>query len=172
MVSVLKSKKGDLPDMLVFVITAVIFAIVLFIFAFIIPEITDGLREGGVNNSVAGEGAIQELQTFGTVGLQRGFFFVFIGLAIGVLVSAFFIRTHPIFIFLYIIFLGLSIFIGYYLGYMFDQFSTNPIFAERLADQTLITFVMDNLLKFVLGIGALSIIIIFAKYRDSAGGPL
>ena len=166
----IKRKKGDLPDMLIFMVTVFILAIGLFIFSFIIPEITDGLAEAGLNESSEGFDAIQQVNEIGTVVIQRGFFFLFVGLIIGVMITSFLSSTHPIFFFMYILFLAVTIFIATYFGNAYQQLISNPIFVERMADQTLINVVMDNIVLITLAVGALSFIIIFAKFRSSGGG--
>ena len=166
----MKNKKADILDMLVYMVVIFILAIGFFIFAFVVPEITDGLRNAGLNGSAEGLNAIETLNDFGTITIQRGFFLLFIGLAIGVMISSFFIRTHVIWFFLYILFLGLTVFIGSYLGNAYETMVENPIFAERLADQTLINIVMNNMIVVLIGIGALSLIIIFGKFVFASPG--
>lgn len=166
----IKNKRGDVTDILTFGIIVFIMGFGFFILAFIIPEISDGLNEAGLNNTVEGQNAIDVLEDFGTVTIQRGFFLLFIGLAIGTFLSAFLVRTHPIFMFLYIFFLGLTVFIGTYLANAYDQLRNIPLFADELASQTLINLIFENFLVIIIAIGALSMIIIFAKFRSSRGG--
>ena len=166
----LNSKKGDLPDMMIFIITVFILAIGLLIFAYVIPIISDGLNTAGLNESSQGKTSIDNLSDMGLVTIQRGFFFLFVGLIIGIMISSFLIRTHPIFMFLYILFLGITIFIGTYLGNAFEQISANPVLADTLASQGLISIVMQNIVLITLVVGALSMIIIFAKFSSFGGG--
>lgn len=166
---IVKERKGDLPDMVIFLITIFILAIGLFIFAFITPTITDALADSGLNDSTEGGQAIQRVSEIGTVTIQRGFFFLFIGLAISVMITSFLSRTHPIFLFLYILFLAVTILLGTYLGNAYQQLIENPIFADTLASQTLINLVMDNLLIITLAIGALSFVIVFSKFKSGGG---
>ncbi len=161
-------KRGDVTDILIFSILVFTFAIILFTLAFIIPEITDGLRAGGLNNTPEGTSAIDQLESFGSNGIQRGFFLVIVGLLISNLISAFLVRTHPIFLFLYIFILILTVLIGTYLGNAYDQLRNIPIFADQLASQTLINIVMENYLLLILGTSALSMVIVFSKF-SSAG---
>lgn len=161
-------KRADVTDILIFSIIIFTFAIILFTFAFIIPEITDGLRSGGLNNTAEGSNAIDELESFGSQGIQRGFFLIFVGLLISNLTSAFLVRTHPIFLFLYIFVLILTVLIGTYLGNAYDQLRNIPIFADQLVSQTLINAVMENYILIILGTAALSMVIVFAKF-SSAG---
>lgn len=163
-------KKGDLPDVLVWLITIFILAIGLFIFAYVIPTIGTGLSDAGLNKSTEGANAIQTFSSIGTVTIQRGFFMLFAGLIMGVMISSFLIRTHPIFMFLYVIFLGLSVFLATYFGNAYETLTSSTLFAGTLASQGLINVVMNNLPKITLGVGALSIIIVFAKFTSARGG--
>jgi len=164
----MKNKKGDIFDIISFVVVLTVVAMVCFIFAFTIPQISDGLNEAGLNSSSEGVGAIDSLHDFGTITMQRGFFLVFAGLIIGMMISAFFIRTHLIWVFLYIIFLGVSIILAVYMGNAYQTMVAQSIFSERAADQVLINLVMNNLIKIVLGAGALSLIIIFTKFSSAS----
>lgn len=171
----LEYKKGDLPDMLIFLITVFIFAIGLLIFAFVIPQITSGLETAGMNSTSEGKGAIDELTEMGVNGMQKGFLFLFVGFIMGLMISSFLIRTHPIFIFLYILFLGLTVFLGTYIGNAFEQLATSDALASTLATQGYISIIMQNLVVITLAVGALSMIIIFAKFagfgsRGGSGG--
>ena len=165
-----KYKKGDLPDMLIFLVTVFIFAIGLLILAFVIPQITSGLETAGLNDTSEARLTIEELERFGSQGMQRGFLFLLVGFIAGLMISSFLIRTHPIFIFLYIIFLGLTIFLGTYIGNAFEQVATSDALAATTASQGLITGIMQNIVIIILAVGALSMIIIFAKFSSRGGG--
>ncbi len=161
-----EDKRGDVTDMIIFLISIFTFAIILFIFTFVISEISDGLRTSGMNNTAEGSDAIDQLDDFGVLGIQRGFFLLFIGFIIITLLTSFLVRTHPIFMFLYIFILGLTIFIGTFLGNAYNDMVNNPVFAEQLVSQTLFHLVMDNIVTILLAVGALSMIIVFSKFSS------
>lgn len=169
------NKRGDVTDIFTFLILLFILGVGLFVFAYIIPQITNGLGNAGMNDSTEGAEAIAELETFGTVQIQRGFFLLFVGLTISTFISAFLVRVHPIFMFLYIIFLILTAFIGTYLANAYDQMRNIPIFADTMASQTLINLIFENFLTVIIGVGAVSLVIVFAKFSSfgrSSGGQL
>ena len=166
----LKSKKGDLPDMLIFIVTVFVFAIGLLILAYVIPSISDGLNTAGLNASAEGSRAIDEIAELGANGLQKGFFLLFVGLIMSTMITSFLTRSHPIFLFLYIFFLGITVLVGSYLGNAFEQFATNPVIADTLASQGYISIVMQNIVMITLVVGALSMIIVFAKFSSFLGG--
>lgn len=157
-----KGKKGDVTDSLALLITIFVLAIGLFILAWIIPSITSGLRTAGLNSTTEGDNAINKLNDFGINGIQAGFFWILIGLCIAELISAFYIDSHPVWLFLYIIFLAITIILGAYLGNTYEQMISLDVFSSF--SQGYITIVMQNILKIVIGIGALSMIIIFSKF--------
>ena len=160
----LKCKKGDLPDMLIFLITTFIFAIGLLIMAFIIPSISDGLISAGMNSTSEGATAIDELAELGINGMQNGFLFLFFGFIMGLMISSFLVRTHPIFIFLYIIFLGITLFLGTFIGNAFEQVVTSSALSDTAASQGLITIVIQNIVVITLAVVVLCILFIFSKF--------
>ncbi len=165
----LKNKKGDITDMLIFIVVVFVLGLGLFIFAYIVPQISSGLNDAGMNSSTEGANAITSLSNFGTVTIQRGFFLLFAGLIISTMVTSFFARTHPIFLFLYILILGITVFLGIYLGNAYQQMTELPIFADTLASQGLINIVMSNIITIVIAVGALSMIIVFSKFTTGGG---
>lgn len=166
----LKSKKGDVTDMIIFVITVVILGIGLFIFSFVIPQISKGLGDVGLNNTSEGQNAINEMRDIGVNTMQRGFFLLFCGLILSLMITSVFSDVHPMFLILYFLILGISIILALYLGNMYQQIAETPIFAESLATQGLINSVMENIVGIVLAVGALTMIITFSKFSSILGG--
>lgn len=164
----MKGKKGDIFDMLSLVIVLAVLAIGLFIMAWIVPQIGEGLGNAGLNNSAEGRNAINQLNDFGVNGIQRGFFWLFIGLCAAQLISSFYVDTHPIWLWLYIIFLGLSIIIAAYMGNLYSQITSEDVFAGF--SQGYMALVLSNIVKIALGVGAISMVIIFAKWSYFSGG--
>ncbi len=123
-----------------------------------------------MNSSTEAVDAINAIENIGTTIIQRGFFFVFMGLIIGTMISSFFIDSHPIFVFLYIIFLAVSIMLSVYLGNAYENLTELTVFADISTTQTLINFVMNNIVVIMVAVGSLSIIIVFAKFSTGGGG--
>lgn len=165
--SLIKEKKGDITDMPLFLVVVTVLAIGFFTIVFAVVTISTSLREAGINTTSEGDSAIDSLEDFGTKTIQRGFFLLFVGLIISTMVSSFFARTHPIFLFLYIFFLAVTIFLGVYLGNAYEQLTQVSILAETLASQSIINVIMQNIITIVLSVGALSMLIVFAKFKAS-----
>jgi len=167
--SILKQKKGELTDMLVFLITIFVFAIVLFIFMFIFPSITSGLRTAGLNNSAEGASAISSVESTMVGTLNNGFMILFVGLILSVMITSFLVRSHPIFLFLYIFFLGVTILLSFYLGNVYYTMQNMPVFASVLAQATFINLIMNHIAEIVTAVGVLSFIIVFSKFSTFGG---
>lgn len=167
--SIIKSKRGDLTDMFIFVITLFILAIGLFILMFIIPQITNGLRIGGLNNSVAGANAINSMDNLGTHTINNGFLMLFVGLVISMMITSFMVRTHPIFLFLYIIFLGITILLSFYLGNAYYDMINNPVFASMYSTATFSNWILGHIAEITVAVGAVSMIILFSKFSTYGG---
>ena|SRR3972149_1174941 len=167
--SLIKSKSGELTDIMIWMITIFILAIGLFILIYIVPSISNGLRVAGLNNSVEGNNAISSLDSIATGTINNGFMMLFVGLIISVMITSFLVRTHPIFLFLYIIFLAITLVLGVYLGNAYDTMKTNPIFASIVNNASFINLVMGHIVEITLAVGALSMIIVFAKFSTFGG---
>lgn len=163
-----KGKKAELTDMFIFVVTLFILGIGLFIFMFIIPSITSGLRTAGLNNSVGGANAITSLDGFGSM-INNGFLILFVGLVISIMITSFLVRTHPIFLFLYIIFLAITVLLSFYLGNAYYQMIENPVFASMAATATFSNWILGHIAEIVIAVGALSMIIVFSKFSTGGG---
>jgi hypothetical protein len=163
------NKKAELTDMLIFVITIFILAIGFFILMFIVPSITGGLRTSGLNNSAEGERAIAGLDDFGNI-INNGFLMLFVGLCASMMVTSFFVRTHPIFLFLYILIFGITILLSFYLGNAYHQLIENEVFSSMVDTATFSNFIMSNIAEITVALSALSILIVFAKFSSFGGG--
>ncbi len=156
------NKRGDLTDSLAFVITVSVLAIGLFVMAWVIPQISTGLNSANLGNTPEGAAAIATISDLGVNGLNTGFLWLFIGLCIAQLISAFFIDQHPVWLFLWIIFLGLSIIIAAYLGNTYETLINNTAFNGFA--QGYMTMIMSNIVKLSLVVSALSMVIVFSKW--------
>lgn len=165
----LKSKKGELTDMFIWLITIFILAVGLFILMYIIPSISNGLRIAGLNNSVEGANAINSLDDIGTHTINNGFLMLFVGLIISTMITSFMVRTHPIFLFLYILFLGITILLSFYLGNAYYDMINNPIFASMYQTATFSNWILGHIAEITVAVGAVSMIILFSKFSTYGG---
>lgn len=162
-------KKGDLSDTLIFVITAFIFGMIMLILMFVIPQISGGLRIAGLNNTAVMENAISSLDSWSGI-INYGTFFIFIGLLMGLLTTSFLVRSHQIFLIMYILFMPISIILAVYLGNAYNTVATLPVFATAYGQANMINLFFGNIVKITLVANFLSIIIVFSKFNSFSGG--
>ena len=147
-----------------------IFGIGIFIIAYVWPVIFEGMRTNGINNSVEANTAINQMIAIGNGGLSKGFVVIFIGLILSTMITAFLVRQHPIFLFMNIIVLLIAVVVAVYLSNAYDQFISNPIFAQTAANNPLIAFIMNNSVVIIIVVGALDMIISYASFQGGSGG--
>jgi hypothetical protein len=165
------NNRGEISDMLIFVITVFILAIGFFILIFIIPSITTGLRTAGMNSTTEGNNAIQSLSDIGTHTINNGFMLLFVGLILSVMITSFMVRSHPIFLFLYIFSLAITLLLAVYLGNAYYDLQNNIIFASTVNDASFINVVLNHIVEIACAVGALSLVIVFAKPSSGGGQP-
>ena len=169
MKNILEQKKGEVTDILIFLITLFIFGIGLFIMIFIVPSITNGLRISGLNNTSVANDAINSMENSTVGNLNNGFMILFVGFLLSIMITSFLVRSHPIFLFLYIFFLGITILLSFYLGNIYYNMQQMPIFADVLAKAKFITLIMNHIAEITTAIGILSLIIVFSKFSTFGG---
>ena len=156
------NKKGDVTDILIFVSFIFFFGLMIFVSAKVFPTIVTSLNQSSLNINQT-QTSINTLHNVTTEGFNQGFIILFAGLIIVQIGTAFLIRQHPFFIILYLVTLVAGAFLGMVMSNAFTEISTNPAFVDTLAEQPVISWVMDNLLAVVIGVDILTLIIIFAK---------
>lgn len=165
-----KQKKGDPSDIILLLVMIFFLAISFVAVGFVNSKIKETIDTTQLNQSDAYSSISRSFKTINEVTVQRGFVLFFGFLIIGILVSSFLIKVHPIFIFIYIIVLAMAIFTAIYLANAYELVVSNAQFAALSSNNTMITWVMQNVVKILLGVGALSMVIIFSKIFGGGGG--
>jgi len=156
-------KKGDPTDIFLFLVIIFFIAISFVVVIFTNTKIHEMISTTALNESDAYASIDASFTNINDFVIQRGFTLFFAVLIIGILVSSFLVRVHPIFIFIYIITLLASILTSVYLANAYAMVVSNGQLA-LLADKFgTITWVMKHITKILLAVGAMSMIIIFGK---------
>lgn len=157
------NKKGDASDMLLLLVMVFFLVISLVVALFANGKIQEIISTTALNESAAYSQINSSFNQINTFGVQRGFTLFFGILIIGILVSSFLVRVHPVFIFIYILTLGIAIFVSIYLANAYELVVSNASFAAIASNYKVMTFIMQHVAKILLAVGALSMIIIFGK---------
>lgn len=156
------NKKGSIIDVGFLIVLAIGFSIFLVIVGYVYFSISAELR-----NSVIGEdeNAIYSLSILERAIYNFDYLFVmiFIGISIAVLISSSQIETKPIFIPFYILSLMLLIIFGAVGQNVWENISIVPQFIDQVTNKPMTNYLMNHLIITSIGIGVLSMILIFAK---------
>ena len=157
------SKKGDPTDIFLFLVIFFFIAVSFVVVIFANTKVHEIISTTALNQSDAYASIDASFTNINSFIIQRGFTLFFAILIIGIMVSSFLVRVHPIFIFIYIITLLVSILTSVYLANAYAMVVANGQLA-LLADKFgTITWVMKHITKILLAVGAMSMIIIFGK---------
>jgi len=96
-----------------------------------------------------------------------GFVIIMFGMGIAGIIFAWLVPTHPIFIILSIVMLMISVVILPIFSNAFETFSSNPTMSSAAASFPLMTYFMGNLLLIEVIFGALTMIVMYTRWRSS-----
>ena len=167
----LKQKKADVRNIILILVIIFFLAITMVITVFVNDKFATVIRTTQLNDSAASADILDKMDIVNerTVNMMFG---TMIGLlVIGIMVSAFMSKTHPIWMFLYIIFLMVSVFAAAPLANTYTTLIENAIIAGSVAgDMSIINWIMERLAMVMLVIGAFSIVIALSRPESFSGG--
>ena len=156
-------KKSDPTDMFLLLVIIFFLAVSMVVALYANSKVKEVIDTTVLNQSAAYSSIETSFSTINELTVQRGFTLFFGILIIGVIASSFLVKVHPVFIFIYIITLAVAMFVGVYLANTYELIVANSQLAELASNYATMTWVMQNILKILLGVGAMSMIIIFGK---------
>ena len=102
---------------------------------------------------------------------NEGFLFIVIGYMLYMLISAYLIESHPIFYVIGLMIAMVGITLSEYLRAAWIQATNTTVFLTVMANYTYHTIIWNNMTSIMLGILALSLVVMYSK-GSSGGGPL
>ena len=133
--------------------------------------------EDAINSVIPGETAYNVTQfndkvSVGVTSFNVLFPFLIVGLVLFVIVSAFFANSHPMFLFISIVILGITILLGAIFGNIFQQLTVTTALSESASDFNIINIFMKNfpLIMVVIGVITIFVLIAYGRGRGATGG--
>src|SRR3972149_3363557 len=163
---ILKEKKGEVTDIITVSFWILVIGIGILVLMFGFLQLTQPLRDSVLGEDNSTLEAINSYDNYISLGLPSAFLIVFFGLLMGILVSSFFIRTHPIFIPVYILFGIITIIVAVALGNVWGNLKDFESFTDVLelnSTVSLMDTIISNIVLVTVIVFILSLIIIFAK---------
>jgi len=162
------NKTGSIQDIFFFLVMILGIALFILIVGYFVTEVTSQMESTVLNESAPTRTMLNYSDSIVSK-LDYVFLIIFVGLIIGILISSFMIESHPIFVPIYTFLLGFAVVVGVIMGHVYDKFTENVDLAATAATHTFTSAIMDNFVKIIIGVGILSMIIIFAKARGREG---
>lgn len=156
-------RKGDPTDIILFLVIVFFLVVSLVIAIYTNTIIHKVISDTVLNESAAYNSIDQAFTKVNDYGVQRTFTFIWGLLILGIIVSSFLVRVHPAFMFLYIIMLVVTIFISIFLANSYALIVENQQLADISDKFEMMTWLMQHIVKVLIGVGALSMVIIFGK---------
>lgn len=165
---IIKNKKGDASSIITFLIIAFFLAIALLVALFGVSKMQEVIDTTVLNSSATAGNASAQIDTITTKTVDRAFAVIVGFLVIGMMVSAFMVRVHPIFLFIYIFVLAIAIFTAVPLANTYEDVMNTEVFSSIASNQTMMNWIMEHLVLVLVGAAALSMIVLFAKLRGGS----
>jgi len=163
------NKRASIVDVAFLLVVVLGLGIFILVVGKVFPMITDqiGDSEIGTNaNSVEALDATDKIAGKG----DMVFMFIFVGLTISIFITSFFIESSPILVPIYIIALGLLIIFAVVAENVYESFTDTDTFSAVAATQPVTAFIMTHLVMIAIGVGVISMVLIFAKPRGYSPG--
>jgi len=167
----IRYKKGDPLDVVLFVIMMFIFAISFLVYLYFTTQTSAALSQSTLNNSATAPG-IQALADLGTRGASEGFLFFMGAMILGMMVTSFFVREHPIFVIIYVLMLIGTLFLAGFLGNAYVALTANPPLDVLAAASPVIDVIMRHIMTIACVFGVISMIISLAKIFSPSGNQI
>jgi len=158
------NKKGSAKDIMFVLVALFLFAFISMLMMGVYNSYTDSIEgseafNNTVNNAVE-ESAGTTLRAFDYI-----FMFFLFGLIVIVIASTFTIRTHPLFFFVSLLLLIITVIIGGVFSQVFETSAETDIMQDGANEYTVIPFVMDHLPTIILMVGVILVVILYAKTK-------
>lgn len=160
------NKRGSIQDVIFILIALLGLSIFILIVAYVFPQIYTQIKASPIGNNTDSAQALDKgISIAGS--LDKVFLIIFVGLVISLMVTSYNIYSRPVFVPIYIILLALTVTIAAVGQYVYERFTTGTVFSATSLAQQAMHYTMTNLIIVAVGMGVLSMILIFAKPAGS-----
>jgi hypothetical protein len=161
----LKSKKGNaVLDTVLFLVVIFGFAVISIIGFVVFDDINTDLQNEA-DLSATTKSSVDDLNTRYPSFMDAGFILLLVLLWALVVVASFNIDSHPIFFIFSVILLGFLLWIGAEVSNVFIDITNDSDYSDAVSSFPMTSFVMSNLVVFLIAIGASALLALYGKSR-------
>lgn len=161
----LKSKRGNTALDVILVLVALFGLAIFSVIGFVIFNDINTDLQAEADLSTTTKTTVSDLNTRYPSFMDGAFILALILLWALVVVASFNIDTHPIFFIFMVILLGVLLFVGAEVSNVFQDITADTEYNSAMDSFPMTSFVMNNLLMFIIAIGASSLLALYGKSR-------
>lgn len=159
------SKKGNIGfDIIMFMAALFVFGLVIYFTNFMQSEMNDELQEDDDIPQVVKE-LSQDSLDYNVNMWDNAFMFFFVLLWISIIITSFFIDTHPLFLIISLILMVFIIIIAAYMANTYEDFINDEDLAEFSNSFPKMNYVFAHLVEFMIAVFVTTAIAVFGKNR-------
>ena len=161
------NKKGQIRDSIFVIVTLISIAMTMVVAGYLYTQIDTGLADSGLETNISAQ-AFDDFEIAFTT-FDSSYAFIVIGLIIALLISSFFIPTHPVFIVINIIGLMILMFMGAIFSNLYSEFILQEGMST-VAYYPITTFIATKMPWIGSIIIFISTILMYAKAKTDGDG--
>lgn len=162
----LNSKKGNaIFDTIFFLIAIFVFAMAIVVGYSMFTELNDDIQADAEINTVA-KTNLDSLHDKYPSTMDAAFVLALVLLWVAVIVASFLIDTHPVFFIFTVILMALMLFASSELSNFYQDFISQSEYTGFEQAFPMMSFIINHLVMFVLGVGASAMLVLFGKQRS------
>lgn len=161
--------RGDISELPLFIVMAFFLAVSFIAVGFFIDEIYNVIDTTALNDTDVASDVKDNLSVITSETLHKMFAVFFTIGVIGMIISSFLVRIHIVFLFLYIISAGISLFVTLFLANTYQDLTEVGALASVANQQTITNYIMQHSVVIFMAVGFLSMIILFGKIFSQEG---
>jgi len=170
MKTLLKDKRGDLTGVLYLVVMIAAFAFFILIVGYVATTLSTEMKITIGSDDIRVNESFEATENTANNTLSATWFIMFGGLLLGLVITAWYMPTKPIFVPIFIILLVVAIIVGVALSNGYESLYGVETLEATADTQTSVNFFMSNLPYVALIVGLIGLIVTFAKPKGE-GAP-
>ena len=162
MLKLKRSKKGNIIDLFYIGIFVLAFSLIVIMGKGIFTDINTDFQADPTISDASKDILTENYDTYDSL-FDNIFMFVFIGLGLAVVVSAFFIQSHPLFYFVSVVIFSILTFVTALFSNVYEEIILDPTFATAASGFTFMNHFMAYLPLYIIVFSIVVAIVLYSK---------
>ena len=161
------NKKASIQDLMLTMVIIFFAAILFFTTTHMYIKFVDkAVNTTAINSSQAAVDSFNKTKDL-TSRLDYVIFALLMGMTLGIVITAWLVKAHPIFTFIWFIAMVVLVALSAIFSFVWEKISTKPIFGNLVTETFPITdFILTNFPVYITIVGFVGMMVMFAKPRE------